>query len=108
MRHRRFFLTALVANFVLRPMLVWALVGLVPADDALRLGLLLVLLVPGTDWFITFTQLGRGDTARAVALTPVNLVLQLVLRPVYRWRLAGPRFTSAGRVQDLWLALAAG
>jgi len=105
MRDRRFFVTALVANFVLLPMLVWALVGLVPADDALRLGLLLVLLVPCTDWFITFTQLGRGDTARAVALTPMNLVLQLVLLPVYLWLLAGPQFSISVRVQDLWPAL---
>src|SRR5690625_5575259 len=85
MRDRRFFVTALVANFVLLPMLVWALVGLVPADDALRLGMLLVLLVPCTDWFITFTHLGRGDTRRAIAVTPLNLLLQFLLLPLYLW-----------------------
>lgn len=41
---------------------------------------------PGcTDWFITFTQLGRGNTARTIAVTPLNLLLQLLLLPVYLW-----------------------
>lgn len=54
-----------------------------PDDPALRLGVRLALLVPCTDWFITFTQLGRGNTSRAIAVTPLNLLLQLLLLPVY-------------------------
>ena len=42
-------------------------------------------LVP--DWFITFSQLGKGD-ARAIAITPLNLVLQLILLPLYLWLMA--------------------
>ena len=69
-RDLRFVLALLLGNFVLIPLLAWGLVLLLPDDPALRLGVLLVLLVPCTDWFITFTQLGRGDTARAIAVTP--------------------------------------
>jgi ACR3 family arsenite transporter len=82
---RRFVLAVLLGNFVLVPLAVWALLPLLPDDPALRLGVLLVLLVPCTDWFITFTQLGGGATARAIAVTPLNLLLQLVLLPVYLW-----------------------
>lgn len=78
----RFLVTALVGNFVLVPIVVWGLVQLVPDDEVLRLGLLLVLLVPCTDWFITFTQLGRGDAPRAIALTPITLIVQLLLAVV--------------------------
>lgn len=101
----RFLATALAGNFALVPLGVWGLVQLVPDDDVLRLGLLLVLLVPCTDWFITFTQLGRGDTARAIALTPITLIVQLVLLPVYLWVMAGVDVGSVFSLRDLWPAL---
>ena len=41
-----------------------------------------------TDWFITFSQLGKGDVPRAIAITPLNLVLQLILLPLYLWLMA--------------------
>lgn len=94
-RDARFLLTALVSNFVLVPLLVAGLVLLVPervagVDGALiALGVVLVLVVPCTDWFLTFTQLVGGDTVRAVTFAPVSLVLQLMLLPVYVWAIAG-------------------
>lgn len=95
-RDARFLLTALVTNFVLVPVLVAGLVLLVPERVAgvegalIVLGVVLVLVVPCTDWFLTFTQLAGGDTVRAVAFTPVSLMLQLMLLPVYVWAIAGP------------------
>ena len=101
----RFLATALVGNFVVVPALVWVLVRFVPDDQGLRLGLLLVLLVPCTDWFITFTQLGRGDAARATALTPITLLLQLLLLPLYLWLMAGVDVSSVFAPADVWPAL---
>jgi len=95
-RDARFLLTALLANFVLVPLLVAGLVLLVPervagVDGALIvLGVVFVLVVPCTDWFLTFTQLAGGDTVRAVAFTPVSLVLQLALLPAYVGIIARP------------------
>ncbi len=88
LRDRRFAAAVLLGNFVLLPLLVWGLVLCFPLNPAMRLGVLLVLLVPCTDWFITFCQLGRGDGARSIAVTPLNLVLQLLLLPVYLWFMA--------------------
>lgn len=94
-RDARFLVTALVANFVVVPLVVAVLVLLVPdevagVDGALVvLGVVLVLVVPCTDWFLTFTQLAGGDTARAVAFAPVSLLLQLAVLPVYVWVIAG-------------------
>lgn len=84
-RDRRLVLAVLLGNFVLIPLGVWLALPLLPADPALHLGVLLVLLVPCTDWFITFSQLGRGNAAQAIAITPLNLLLQLLLLPVYLW-----------------------
>lgn len=86
---RRFTLVVLAGNFVLVPVLAWLLLKWLPPDPALRIGVLLVLLVPCTDWFIPFVQLGRGDVARAVAITPVNLVLQILLVPALVWLIGG-------------------
>lgn len=82
-RDKRFVLAILLGNFVLIPLGVWLALQWLPDDPALRLGVLLVLLVPCTDWFMTFTQLGGGNTARAIAVTPLNLLVQLLLLPVY-------------------------
>ncbi len=91
-RDRRFMGAVLVGNFTLIPLAVWGLLVLVPDDPAIRLGVLLVLLVPCTDWYITFTHLGGGDTRRAIAATPVNLLVQLALLPLYLWLFMGDAF----------------
>ena len=54
LRDRRFAGAVLLGNFVLLPLLAWALVEVFDFDPVVRLGVLLVLLVPCTDWFITF------------------------------------------------------
>ena len=80
---RRFMAAALLGNFALLPLLVWWLSGRVGDDPAVRLGVVLVLLLPCTDWFMAFASMAGGDARRAVALAPVNLVLQLLLLPLY-------------------------
>ncbi len=101
-RDYRFAAAALAGNFVLLPMLVWGLVQWVPPDPALRLG---VLLVPCTDWFVPFSQLGGGNVSRAIALTPVNLLLQLLLLPVYLWLMSGTELSAALTPAEIWPAL---
>ncbi len=51
-RDGRFVLAILLGNFALIPLGVWIALQCLPDDPALHLG---VLLVPCTDWFITFT-----------------------------------------------------
>lgn len=83
LRNRRFLTLAVIGNFVLLPLLVALLLPWVPQDPAIRLGVLLVLLVPCTDWFISFTHLGQGATEDAIAFAPLSLLLQLLLLPLY-------------------------
>lgn len=94
LRDTRFAAAVLLGNFVVLPLVVWGLLQVLPEDPAIRLGVLLVLLVPCTDWFITFTQLGGGDVPRAIAVTPVNLGLQLLLLPVYVFLMARTEVTG--------------
>ena len=85
----RFLAAAVLGNFVAIPPIAWGLVQWLPTDPALRLGVLLVLLVPCTDWFLSFTHLGGGDTPTAIAFTPLSLLLQLALLPFYLWLFLG-------------------
>lgn len=101
-RDRRFVLASLIGNFVLIPLAIWLMLQWLPGDPVLRLGVLLVLLAPCTDWFITFTQLGCGNTARAIAVTPLNLLAQLLLLPFYLWlMLPVVDFNVALQIEDM-------
>jgi arsenite transporter len=102
----RFTAAVLVGNFVLLPALAWVLVQWLPPDPALRLGVLLVLLVPCTDWFIPFARLGGGSGSRAIAVTPVNLLLQLLMLPLYLWLMTGLGTAMTFGLADIWPALA--
>lgn len=107
-RDRRFLGAVLIGNFLIVPFLVWGFLVFLPDDPAIRLGVLLVLLVPCTDWFITFTHLGGGDTRRAIAATPVNLIVQIVLLPVYLWLFMGEIFIeilAADRIATVFVLI---
>lgn len=81
---------SLALNYLFTPLLAWALgVGLLADQPDLRIGLLLLLVTPCTDWYLVFTAMARGHTGIAAALLPVNLVLQLLLLPVYVLLLGG-------------------
>lgn len=91
---RRFVLTAIVLNFVVVPVVAWGLGAVLLSDHPeLRIGLLLFLVTPCIGWFLVFIDLAGGDTALGVNLLAVNLVLQVLLLPVYVQIFAG---TSTG------------
>ncbi len=88
-RDRRFMATLLTGNFLVMPAIIGLMLLTLPDNDALRMGVLLVLLMPCTDWFVTFTHLGKGDSTRAIAATPVLLIAQVALLPLYLWLFIG-------------------
>ncbi|MEP3167828.1 MAG: arsenic resistance protein, partial [Marinobacter sp.] len=100
-RDRQFNAAMVTGNFIIMPAFVWLLLFLAPADPAMRLGIALVLLVPCTDWFISFTHLGGGDSSRAIAATPVLLLLQILTLPVYLWLFLGEEVASANLTAHL-------
>ncbi|HSP00662.1 MAG TPA: arsenic resistance protein [Thioalkalivibrio sp.] len=108
----RFTTTLLIGNFLLVPALVWLLVQFLPDDPVIRLGVAAVLLVPCTDWFISFTHLGRGNTAQAIAVSPLLLFAQILLLPVYLVLLFDGAILAdglnAGRLVGVFLGLIVG
>lgn len=95
LRDFRFFAGLLLGNFLVIPLVVGGVVSLLPVAMAVKVGVLLVLLVPCTDWFISFTHLGGGDAARATVASPLLLIGQLVMTPVYLWLFLGSDWMAA-------------
>lgn len=94
-RDVRFLGAALVLNFVVVPVLVFGLSRFVASDRALLVGVLLVLLTPCIDYVIVFTRIAGGDAARLLAATPLLMLVQILLLPVYLLILAGDDAVSA-------------
>jgi ACR3 family arsenite transporter len=105
-RNRRYLGALLAGNFIAVPLVVWGLSQLLPDSPALRLGFFLVMLVPCTDWFTTFSHLGRGDGRLALASTPVLLLVQMGLLPVFLWLFLGPEATAGMRAGPFLQAFA--
>ena len=81
--NRRFISALLLANFIFVPLLAWAITRGLVTHRAILVGALLVLLTPCIDYVVVFTHIGKGDSRLTLAATPVLLLLQLVLLPVY-------------------------
>lgn len=84
----RFLSLAWFANFVIVPIIGFALASLFLANQPLLFaGLMIYFLAPCTDWFLGFTRLAQGDTELGAVLIPINLLTQLLLFPVWLWLL---------------------
>ncbi|CAD5110444.1 arsenic resistance protein [Zestomonas carbonaria] len=78
-----FMAALLIANFILIPLLVWALTRVLTGHPAILVGALLVLLTPCIDYVVVFTHIGKGDSRLVLSATPILLLLQLALLPLY-------------------------
>ncbi|WP_031478100.1 arsenic resistance protein [Streptomyces bicolor] len=89
LRDGRFLSAALVVNFVVAPLVVAAMFAFLPADQAVRVGVLLVLLCPCVDYVIVFCGLAGGSSRRLLAATPLLLVAQMLLLPGFLYLVMG-------------------
>ncbi|AVM63120.1 arsenic resistance protein [Dietzia cinnamea] len=95
LRDRRFLATIGVVNFVVVPPIVWLLSRVVAHDRVLLVGVLFVLLTPCIDYVLVFSGLAGADTRRLLAATPLLMLAQMVLLPLYLWAFLGAEFVDA-------------
>ncbi|WP_037358732.1 arsenic resistance protein [Amycolatopsis orientalis] len=108
LRDGRFLGAALAVNFAVAPLVVAAMSLFFPAGQALRLGMLLVLLAPCVDYVIVFSGLAGGSSRRLLAATPVLLLAQMLLLPGFLVLFLGPdlaRVVRAGPFLEAFLVL---
>jgi ACR3 family arsenite transporter len=81
---------AIGINFLITPLVAWFLGYLFLQDDPdIWVGLILYLVTPCIGWYLVFTELAKGDVELGISLLFWNVVLQIVLMPVYMALLAG-------------------
>ncbi len=78
----RFTMTALLINFVWTPIFALML-GMIFSEVDVRIGLMMLLVTPCTDWYLVFTAAAKGNVVQSSSILPFNLILQIVLMPVY-------------------------
>ena len=78
------FLTVLMSvNFVAVPLVAFALSRFIAGDEALLIGFLLVILAPCIDYVIVFAGLARAAQDKLLAATPILMLVQILLIPVF-------------------------
>ncbi|AMY53794.1 arsenic resistance protein [Rhodococcoides fascians] len=90
LRDRNFLLSVVVLNFVLVPIVVFALTRFVASNEAVLVGILLVLLAPCIDYVIVFSGLAGAASERLLAAAPLLMLLQIAFLPLYLWLFVGP------------------
>ena len=83
LRDGRFLAAILTVNFVVVPLVVAVLFAFLPTGGDQRRRPTLVLLCPCVDYVIVFTGLADGDNRRLLSATPLLLLLQMALLPLY-------------------------
>lgn len=89
-RDVRFLAAVGVLNFVLVPLVVFGLSRFVAGNDALLIGVLLVLLTPCIDYVIVFAGLAGGAAPKLLAAAPLLMLAQILLLPLYLLLFIGP------------------
>lgn len=92
MQNRSFISALLLSNYGVVPCLTALLVLFLPDHPAILFGVLLVLLTPCIDYVVVFTSIGKGDAKLMLAATPMLLITQLMLLPIFIWLFMGSSF----------------
>ncbi|MDQ0279997.1 arsenic resistance protein [Rhodococcoides fascians] len=90
LRDTNFLLSVVVLNFALVPIVVFALTRFVASNEAVLVGILLVLLAPCIDYVIVFSGLAGAASERLLAAAPLLMLLQIAFLPLYLWLFVGP------------------
>lgn len=80
----KFSFASIGINFIWTPLFAYSL-GYVLLQNELSLwiGFVMLMVTPCTDWYLIFTGTAKGNTALSASVLPLNLILQVVLLPVY-------------------------
>ncbi|WP_428912284.1 arsenic resistance protein [Niallia sp. Krafla_26] len=80
----KFTYTSVLINFVWTPILAWMLAMVFLGDHpGLFIGFIMLMVTPCTDWYLIFTGIAKGNVALSTAILPLNLILQVILLPIY-------------------------
>ena len=80
----KFTSTSLIINFIWTPLFGYFIESLfLNWNVDVLIGFFMLILTPCTDWYLVFTKLAKGDLTLSLSILPINLILQIILLPVY-------------------------
>ena len=80
----KFTSTSLIINFIWTPLFGYFIGSLfLNWNVDVLIGFFMLILTPCTDWYLVFTKLAKGDLTLSLSILPINLILQIILLPVY-------------------------
>lgn len=80
----KFTSTSLIINFIWTPLFGYFLGNLfLNGNIDIFIGFFMLILTPCTDWYLVFTKMAKGDLNLSLSLLPINLILQIILLPIY-------------------------
>jgi ACR3 family arsenite efflux pump ArsB len=80
----RFSVSALLINFIFTPLFTFALSKIFLSNQIdLQTGFIMLMVTPCTDWYLVFTGAANGNVSLGASILPLNLILQIILLPVY-------------------------
>ena len=80
----KFTSTSLIINFIWTPLFGYFLGSLfLKGNVDILIGFFMLILTPCTDWYLVFTKMAKGDLSLSLSILLINLVLQIVLLPVF-------------------------
>ena len=82
LRNRRLVILALLANFVLVPLLAYVITLVVPLDEPLQIGLIVLASVAGAPFLVKEVQASRGDLPLGVGLMFLLMVVTIFYVPL--------------------------
>lgn len=83
-RNIKFTLTSLIINFIWTPLFgYWIGSIFLNGNLDILIGFFMLIITPCTDWYLVFTKLAKGDLNLNLSILPLNLILQIILLPIY-------------------------
>ncbi len=80
----KFSTTSILINFIWTPLFGYFLGSIFfKGQIDIFIGFFMLILTPCTDWYLVFTKLAKGDLTLSLSILPINLILQIVLLPIY-------------------------
>ena len=83
-KNLKFTFTSLIINFIWTPLFGYFLGSIfLKGNLDILIGFFMLILTPCTDWYLVFTKIAKGDVKLSLSILPINLVLQIILLPIY-------------------------
>lgn len=80
----KFSSTSIIINFIWTPLFGYFLGNLfLKGNIDIFIGFIMLIITPCTDWYLVFTKMVKGDLNLSLSILPTNLILQIILLPVY-------------------------